>query len=98
MDWYAPELVKDVYTLVKSESHEWANFIQKILNDAGFPQVWSQPSTVDPKEFISQLEQHLIDQYIQCWQGILRDSTGKLRSYKMIKDVFHRKNSTQHYN
>ena len=28
--WNAPELVEDA--LVKSESHEWANFIQKILN------------------------------------------------------------------
>ena len=78
------------YALVKSESHEWVKFIQKIFNDSGFPQVWSQPSSVDPKEFISQLEQHLIDQYIQRWQGKLRDSTGKLRSYKLIKDEFHK--------
>ena len=41
-DCDVPELVKDAYALVKSESHEWANYIHKILNDSGFPQVWSQ--------------------------------------------------------
>ena len=58
----APELVKDAYALAKSESHEWVNYIHKILNDSGFPQVWSQPTSVDSKEFITQLEQRLMDQ------------------------------------
>ena len=82
-DWDAPELVKDAYALAKAESHEWVSFI---LNNSGFPQVWSHPSSVVPTEFIAQLEQCLIDQYIQGWQGELRDSIGKLRSYRLIKD------------
>ena len=86
MDCDTPKLVKDAYVLVKSESHEWENYIHKILNDSGFPQVWSQPTGVDSKEFITQFEQCLMDQYIQFWQGKLRDSTGKLWSYKQIKD------------
>ena len=88
MDCDAPELVKDAYALIKSKSHEWANYIHKTLNDSGFPQVWSQPTSVDSKKFLTQLEQRLMDQYIQFWQGELRDSTGKLQSYKQIKDVF----------
>ena len=77
-DWDAPELVKDAYALAKAESHEWVSFILNILNNSRFPQVWSHPSSVVPTAFIAQLEQHLIDQYVQCWQGVLRDSTGKL--------------------
>ena len=88
-DWDAPEL-KDVYALAKAESHEWVSFILNILNNSGFSQVWNHPSGVVPTEFIAQLEQCLIDQYIQCWQGELRDSTGKLRSYRLIKDEFRR--------
>ena len=89
-DWDAPELVKDSYALAKAESHEWVSFIQNTLNNSGFSQVWNRPSGVVPTEFTAQLEQRLIDQYIQCWQGELRDSTGKLRSYRLIKNEFHR--------
>ena len=89
-DWDAPELVKDAYAFAMSESHELVRFIRNILNNSGFPQVWSHPSSVVPTESIAQLEQCLIDQYVQCWQGELRDSTGKLRSYRLIKDKFHR--------
>ena len=64
--------------------------IQNTLNNSGFSQVWNHPSGVVPTEFTAQLEQRLIDQYIQCWQGELRDSTGKLRSYRLIKNEFHR--------
>ena len=53
-DWDAPELVKDAYALAKAESHEWVSFIlNNILNNSGFPQVWSHPSSVVPTEFIA---------------------------------------------
>ena len=74
-DWDAPELVKDAYALAKAESHERVSFILNILNNSGFPQVWSHPSSVVPTEFIAQLEQCLIDQYVQCWQGELWETS-----------------------
>ena len=83
-------MVKDAYILAKSESLQWANFIQNILTNAGFPQVWVQPSSVVPNEFIAELEQHLTDQYTQTWQGELRNTSGKLQTYKLIKEDFKR--------
>ena len=45
---------------------------------------------VDQREFLGKLEQCLTDQYIQSWLGILRDTSGKLRTYKPIKQGFKR--------
>lgn len=89
-DWDTPDLVKDAYILATSESLHWANFVKTILSDAGFPQVWIQPSSVEPKEFIAKLDQRLTDHYVQSWQGDLRDTSGKLRTYKTIKENFNR--------
>ena len=35
-----------------------------------------------------ELEQRLVDQYVQSWQAELKDSTGKLRSHKLINEGF----------
>ena len=80
--WDTPDLVKDAYALAKADSLQWINHIHCILNDTGFTQVWTQPSSVDPNEFLPALEQCLINQFVQSWQGDLRDTTGKLRTYK----------------
>ena len=90
-DWDALELVKVAYALAKAESHEQVSFILNIFNNSGFSQVRNHHSGMVPTEFIAQLEQRLINQYVQCWQGELRDSTGKLQSYRLIKDQFRRK-------
>ena len=68
-DCDTPYLVKDACTLAKSESLQWANFIKNTLNNAGFPQVWIQPSSADPNQFIYELEHCLTDHYVQSWQG-----------------------------
>ena len=80
IDRNTPDLV-----LAKSESLQWVKCIQTILNNAGLPQAWNQPASVNPNEFLVELEQCLIDHYVQSWQGKLRDTTGKLRSYKVIR-------------
>ena len=52
-------------------------------------QCWLSTS-VDPTyqcELI-ELEQRLVDQYVQSWQAELKDSTGKLRSHKLINEGF----------
>jgi len=35
-------------------------------------------------------KERLTDRYIQHWQSELRDTTGKLRSYKLMKEDFKR--------
>ena len=52
--------------------------------------MWIQPSSVVPNDFIAKLEQRLTDQYVQSWQGELRNTAGKLRTYKLIKEDFKR--------
>ena len=78
--WSIPILVKDAYALAKAESLEWVNCIQNITH----------PSRVDSNELLAELEQRLIDQYIQSWYGELKTTTGKLRTYKLIKENFKR--------
>ena len=62
--WDTPDLVKDA-TL------QWTIGIQNILNNAGFPQLWTRPTSVNQNEFIVELEQRLVDQYVQSWQAEL---------------------------
>ena len=40
-DWDTLDLVKDAYALAKSENLQWTIGIRNILNNAGFPQVWT---------------------------------------------------------
>ena len=83
--WDMPVLVKDTYALVKTSCLPWLGFIKEILNNTGYSYVWDHPEYIDPGEFIPELKQRLIDQYIQHWTEELQGSTGKLRTYKMIK-------------
>ena len=82
-------MVKDAYALAKADSLQWIKLITSNVS-SGFTPVWTQPSRVDPNEFLPALEQRLIDQFVQSWQGDLRDTTGKLRTYKLIKEDFRR--------
>ena len=91
-DWTTPALVKDAYELAKESSLEWVNFVKKTLDSTGFSQIWSLPSGADYKLFSGELEQRLTDHFIQSWQSDLRNTTGKLRAYKLVKDSFQTEN------
>ena len=65
-------------------------FHPKHMHSPILPQVWVQQSSVVPNEFITELEQCLTDQYTQTWQGEPRNTSGKIRMYKLIKEDFKR--------
>ena len=43
---------------------------------------------MDPQQICTELAERLTDQYKQNWQSDLRETTGKLRTYKLIKKEF----------
>ena len=65
---------------------------QRHLNKMPASQMYRStlPLIVDQRVFLAQLEQRLTDQYIQSWLGNLRDTSGKLHTYKQIKQGFKR--------
>ena len=75
-DWTVSPLVKDACSLATSNSLPWANFIKQILDSAGFSYVWLNPANVDPQQICNELTERL------------RETTGKLRTYKLIKEEF----------
>ena len=87
-DWTVSPLVKDACTLAISDSLQWGNYIKDIFNNTGFSYVWLNPTYVDPNQVCAEIEQRLMDQFIQNWKADLLATSGKLRSYKLIKQVF----------
>ena len=71
-----------------NNSLPWAKHIKSILDSAGFSYVWLNPSQVDPQQISNDISERLTDQFKQNWQSELRNTSGKLRSYKEIKDSF----------
>ena len=65
-------------------------FIKQTLDSAGLSYVWLNPANVDPQQIRDELKERFTDQYIQFWQSELRETSGKLRSYKLIKEDFKR--------
>ena len=63
----------------------WAVHIKKVLERAGFAEIWLNPQIVDQRAVINNLQQRLQDQYTQSWQSELSNTTGKLRLYKLFK-------------
>ena len=82
--------MKDACTLTISNSLQWGNLIKDILNYSGYSYIWLNPTTVDPKQISTDLEQRLTDQFqfTQNWKSKLLATTGKLRLYKLIKQEF----------
>ena len=89
-DWTISPLVKDACTLAGNNSLQWVKFIKQTLDSAGLSYVWLNPANVDPQQIRDELKERFTDQYIQCWQSELRETSGKLRSYKLIKEDFKR--------
>ena len=58
------------------------------LNNSGFTEVWINPERIDQTAICKELQQRFTDQYIQRWTSELQSSTGKLRTYKIIKKDF----------
>ena len=77
-------LLLEAYQLLTLNDHPstWCRKIQRILNEAGFSYVWSNPCEVDPTQFIKVIRQTLHIQYIQEWNGLLTASS-KLRTYRL---------------
>ena len=90
--WDMSVLFENTYALVKSSCMPWLVFITEILNSTGYSYVWEHPEYKDPRDFTPELKQRLTDQYIQHWAEELQGSTGKLRTYKVIKLDFSNEN------
>ena len=78
-------LLLEAYQLLTLNDHPntWCRKIQRILNEAGFSYVWSNPCEVDPTQLIKAVHQTLHIQYIQEWNGLLAASS-KLRTYRLF--------------
>lgn len=50
--------------------------------------MWLNLTNVDPKQVCADLEQRLMDQFVQNWKTKLVATSEKLRSYKLIKQEF----------
>ena len=85
-DWTISPLVKDACTLAVNNSFQWAKFIKQTLNSASLSYVWLNSENVHPKQIQGEFKERLTDQYIQCWQSELQETSGKLRSYNLIKE------------
>ena len=83
-----PSCYIEAYQLLTLNDHPntWCRKIQRILNEAGFSYVWSNPCEVDPTQFIKAIRQTLHIQYIQEWNGLLTASS-KLRTYRLFKNT-----------
>ena len=81
-------LLLEAYQLLTLNDHPntWCRKIQRILNEAGFSYVWSNPCEVDPTQFIKAIRQTLHIQYIQERNGLLTASS-KLRTYRLFKNT-----------
>ena len=87
-DWTVSPLVKDACALAMNNSLPWAKYIKSTLDNAGFSYVWLNPSQVDPQQISNEISKRLTDQFKQSWLSELQNISGKLRSYKEIKDDF----------
>ena len=67
---------------------KWWTCIKDTLNNSGFTEVWINPERIDQTAICKELQQRFTDQYIQRWTSELQSSTGKLRTYKIIKKDF----------
>ena len=68
--------LREAYLESLSDS-PWAVHIKKVLERAGFAEIWLNPHIVDQRAVINNLQQRLQDQYTQSWQSELSNTTGK---------------------
>ena len=61
------------------------NAIKRIFDDSGFSYVWTEPDKVDPTQSSAELAIRLTDQYMQTWHSEDQASSGKLKTYRQIK-------------
>ena len=52
------------------------------IQNSGHTNYWYSPLLINTSTFWSVVEERLMDQYIQQWRQLLRESTGKLRQFK----------------
>ena len=84
-DWNIPPLLYDAYQLSLSTPGSWCARIKQILDVSGFSFVWINPNKVDQSSFIEELSERLSCHYQQSWASSLHSTTGKLRTYKLLK-------------
>ena len=89
-DWNTPVLLKEAYLMQTESGSDWLSYIKQTLDNLGFSNIWSNPSSVPKGPFLAELEQRCRDQYVQTWHSQLASTTGKLRFYKLFKTTFER--------
>jgi len=85
-DWEISPYLGEAY-LDSLKDSSWATHIKKVLEGAGFAEIWVNPDIADHHTFIKNLKQRIQDQYTQSWQSELRNTNGKLRLYKLFKRI-----------
>ena len=65
----------------------WVTNIRSLLNKTGFHFVWAQQGVGDVKLFLCELQQRLVDIFIQEWSGYIMESE-RYNDYRMFKSIF----------
>ena len=66
----------------------WATQSKSLLDRLGFSEAWIEPELMNLTTFMCEVKERLTDQYTQSWRQMLRESTGKLRTYRTFKHDF----------
>ena len=87
-DWNMPPLVLDAYHMAVENNLTWATQSKSLLDRLGFSEAWIEPELMNLTTFMCEVKERLTDQYTQSWRQMLRESTGKLRTYRTFKHDF----------
>ena len=85
---FSYQLYLYMYAVVSNDNEhgfKWINHIWSILNESGRPELWLKQ--FDHISFFSSkiIKQTLIDQFLQNWNGLLKNSS-KGKNYALFKD------------
>ena len=83
-----PPLVFDAYHMAVENNLTWATQNKSSLDRLGFSEAWIEPELMNLTTFMCEVKERLTDQYTQSWRQMLRESTGKLRTYRTFKHDF----------
>ena len=82
-----PMYLKEAYLLAKNNNLKWYKSLVNIMKSTDLDQMCDY-LTIHPNLLINELKQRLKNLFIQNWNKQLQSTTGKLRTYKIIKYDF----------
>ena len=82
-----PVYLREAYLLAKNQRLDWYNSITDVMKSIGLDHMCDH-LTVSPNTLISEVKQHLMNQFMQDRKTQLQSTMEKLQIYKEIKHDF----------